>query len=187
MHYLTLLSRRLWKSESVSLSHVQLFVTPWTVAHQALLSMGFSRQERRGCHGVGCHSLLQEIFPTQGSNPGLLHCRQILYHLSHQGSHSNYDDGSIIIFIWEMRKLWFTKAPQLGSQKQWLKQVQICWLQSPCSFHYIILSSLKVLIILMKFIFMLRKKFYSKAIVLVVDQKVKVAHSCPTLLWPHGP
>ena len=36
--------------------------------------------------GVGCHSFLQGIFPTQGSNSGLLHCRQILYHLSHQGS-----------------------------------------------------------------------------------------------------
>ena len=36
--------------------------------------------------GVGCHTLFQGIFPTQGSNPGLLHCRQILYHLSHQGS-----------------------------------------------------------------------------------------------------
>ena len=36
--------------------------------------------------GVGCHSLLQGIFPTQGSNPGLLHRSQILYHLSHQGS-----------------------------------------------------------------------------------------------------
>ena len=36
--------------------------------------------------GVGCHALLQGIFPTQGSNPGLLHCRQILYRLSHQGS-----------------------------------------------------------------------------------------------------
>ena len=33
-----------------------------------------------------CHSLLQGVFPTQRSNPGLLHCRQILYHLSHQGS-----------------------------------------------------------------------------------------------------
>ena len=38
--------------------------------------------------GVNCHALLQEIFPTQGSNPGLPHCRQILYHLSHQGSPS---------------------------------------------------------------------------------------------------
>ena len=36
--------------------------------------------------GVGCHFLLQGIFPTQGSNPGLLHCRQMLYPLSHQGS-----------------------------------------------------------------------------------------------------
>ena len=36
--------------------------------------------------GVGIRSLLQRIFPTQGSNPGLLYCRQILYHLSHQGS-----------------------------------------------------------------------------------------------------
>ena len=36
--------------------------------------------------GVGCHFLLQEIFPTQGSNPGLPHCRQTLHHLSHQGS-----------------------------------------------------------------------------------------------------
>ena len=35
---------------------------------------------------VGCHALLQGIFPTQGSNPGLPCCRQILYHLSHQGS-----------------------------------------------------------------------------------------------------
>ena len=36
--------------------------------------------------GVGCHALLQEIFPTQRSNPGLPQCRWILYHLSHQGS-----------------------------------------------------------------------------------------------------
>ena len=34
--------------------------------------------------GVGCHALLQGIFPTQGLNPGLLHCRRILYHQSHQ-------------------------------------------------------------------------------------------------------
>ena len=35
---------------------------------------------------VGCPSLLQRIFPTQRSNPGLLYCRQILYCLSHQAS-----------------------------------------------------------------------------------------------------
>ena len=39
-------------------------------------------------NGVGCHSLLQGIFPTQGSILGSLHCSQILYHLSHQGSHN---------------------------------------------------------------------------------------------------
>ena len=36
--------------------------------------------------GVGSSSLLQGVFPTQGSNPGLLHCRRILYQLSHKGS-----------------------------------------------------------------------------------------------------
>ena len=35
---------------------------------------------------MSCHVLLQGIFPTQGSNPGLLHCRQILYRLSYKGS-----------------------------------------------------------------------------------------------------
>ena len=44
--------------------------------------------------GVGCCALLQEIFPTQGPNPGHLHCRQILYHLSHQGS-KNTGVGSL--------------------------------------------------------------------------------------------
>ena len=55
----------------------------WTVAHQTPLSMGIlqARMQERGC----C-ALLQGIFPTQGWNPGLLHCRQILYCLSHQGS-----------------------------------------------------------------------------------------------------
>ena len=36
--------------------------------------------------GMGCHFLLQGIFPTQGLNPSLPHCRQTLYQLSHQGS-----------------------------------------------------------------------------------------------------
>ena len=44
-------------------SCVRNCATPWTVAHQALLSMGFSRQE----HWSGCHFLLQGIFLTQGS------------------------------------------------------------------------------------------------------------------------
>ena len=59
----------------------QLFSTPQIVAHQAPLSVGFSRQE----YWSGLPCLLQGIFPTQGSNLGLRHCQQILYHLSHQG------------------------------------------------------------------------------------------------------
>ena len=54
--------------------------TPWTVAHQTPLSLGFSRQE----YWSGLHFLLQGIFPTQGSKLGLLHCRQVLYCLSYR-------------------------------------------------------------------------------------------------------
>ena len=42
--------------------------------------------------GVGSFSLLQEIFPTKGSNPGLPHCRQILQQLSHKGSSDQMAD-----------------------------------------------------------------------------------------------
>ena len=59
-------------------------VTPWTVACQASLSMKFSSQEYWSV--LGSHSLLQGIFLIQGSNLHLLHCRWILYSLSHQGS-----------------------------------------------------------------------------------------------------
>ena len=45
--------------------------------------------------GMGCHTLLQGIFPTQGSNPGLPHGRQILYHLSQQGKPKNTGVGSL--------------------------------------------------------------------------------------------
>ena len=64
------------------LRHVQLFVTHWTVAHQAPPSMGFSRQE----YWVGCHFLLWGILLTQGWNLHLLcllNCRWILDLLSH--------------------------------------------------------------------------------------------------------
>ena len=54
----------------------------WTVARWLVYPWNFSGKNT----GVGCHFLLQEIFPTQGLNLGLLHCRQTLYHLSHQGS-----------------------------------------------------------------------------------------------------
>ena len=68
-----------------SLSEVRLFATPWTVAYQAPRPWDFPGKSA----GVDCHFLLQGIFLTQESNPGLLHCRQMLYRLSHQGSPSH--------------------------------------------------------------------------------------------------
>ena len=61
-----------WKWKWRSLNWVLLFAIPWN-------SPGKNT-------GVGSHSLLQGIFPTQGSNPGVPYCRQIFYPLSHQGS-----------------------------------------------------------------------------------------------------
>ena len=46
--------------------------------------------------GVCSHSFLQGIFPTQGLNPGLPHCRPILYQLSHQGSPSNWGPDAFL-------------------------------------------------------------------------------------------
>ena len=73
LHLYSMKMKWKWKS----LSRVQLFATrglcsPWNSPGQNT--------------GVGSHSLPQGIFPAQGSNPGLLHWRQILYQLSHQGS-----------------------------------------------------------------------------------------------------
>ena len=56
--------------------------TPWTVTHQAPVSVGCSRQES----GVGCHFLLQGIFPTREANPCLLHWQVDALLLSHPAS-----------------------------------------------------------------------------------------------------
>ena len=75
--------------------------------------------------GVGCHSLLQGIFPTQGSNLGLQHRRQTLYHLNHQGSPREETAGN----GWMLRP-WWPMTPQGG-------QVLSLWnlLHSPWPLH----------------------------------------------------
>ena len=66
-----------------SLSHVQLFVTPWTsLARQAPRPWDFPGSNIE----VGCHFLLQGIFPIQGSNMRLLHWQADSLSLCHQGS-----------------------------------------------------------------------------------------------------
>ena len=75
----------------------RLFATFWTVATRFLRPRDFPGKNT----GVGCHFLLQRIFPIQGSNPRLLcplHCRRVLYPLSHQGSPQNLCD--------ELSKYW---------------------------------------------------------------------------------
>ena len=94
-----------WSSSVVS----WFFATPWTVAYKALWFMGFSRQEywcglpfpspgdllnpgiESWSPALQTDALPSEplgIVPNQGLNPGLSHCRQIPYHLRHQGSPS---------------------------------------------------------------------------------------------------
>ena len=71
----------------VSRSIVSDFLRP-----HASLPVIFSRQE----YWSGLHSLLQRNFPTQGLNPGLLHCRQILYYLSYRDHWGNL---SLFLFM----------------------------------------------------------------------------------------
>ena len=59
--------------------------------------------------GVSSHSLLQGFFPTQESNPGLLHCRWILYHLSYQGSHTY--THKTVIYPPQLRKIFMSEKP----------------------------------------------------------------------------
>ena len=59
--------------------------------------------------GVGCHFLLPGIF--QGSNPGLPHCGQTLYHLSHQGSPSN---GRYFCSVLQMKRLRLREVKELA-------------------------------------------------------------------------
>ena len=83
-----------WKQKqrkNIEISKLNMFshlvvsdsVSPWTVVCQAPLSTGIL--QARILEWVAMHPL-QGIVPIQGSNPGLPHCRQILYCLSHQGS-----------------------------------------------------------------------------------------------------
>ena len=79
-----LFSEWLWEAECWSLLHSRLWLcglqppmllSPWN-------SLGKSA-------GVGCHALLKRIFPTQESNAGLLHCRQVLYHWATRKAHTH--------------------------------------------------------------------------------------------------
>ena len=91
--------------------------------------------------GVGCHFLLQGIFPTQGSNPHflcLLRCRKILYPLSHQWNPRLFTVKIILscLFTWLMLKILFIIA---FFMKNWVCiYFSIIWLFELESFFFIV-------------------------------------------------
>ena len=67
--------------------------------------------------GVGSLSLLQGIFPTQGSNPGLLHCRRILYQLSHKGSPIQTENRySYWLIVWSINSNIYSQSQLLENK-----------------------------------------------------------------------
>ena len=122
------------------LSHVRLCVIPMNCSLPGSSVYGDSPYKNTG---MGCHVFLQGIFPTQESNPGLPHWRQILYHLSHQGSPCwslACKILSMTLLAWEMSEIvqWLAHSlvlPFLGTGMRvdlfqscghrWV--FQICW------------------------------------------------------------
>ena len=85
--------------------------------------------------GVGCHFLLQRVFPTQGSNLGLPHCRQTLYCLSHQGSHCREFWQNVVYWRrdWQTTSVFLPWEPHEEYEKakrydteRWTPQVKKC-------------------------------------------------------------
>ena len=80
--------------------------------------------------GMGSRSLLQGIFPIEGSNPGLPHCRWILYQLSHQGSPPSirvFPNESVLCIRWP--KYWsFSFSISPSNEYSGLIAFKIDWL-----------------------------------------------------------
>ena len=80
--------------------------------------------------GVGCHALLQGIFPTQGSNPGIPQCRRILHHLSHHELSLN----TLQSFLWNRILEFLIWIELSGGQVQpYLTNWFCCWLRPTTS------------------------------------------------------
>ena len=102
VHLHALTSRDCWMSDQIFIKYVwkvlvvqscRILVTPWNVAHQAPLSFGLSRPEY--WNGAAIPFLRGSSWPRDRT-PCLLHCRHILYHLSHQGSLQNVSSVHLI-------------------------------------------------------------------------------------------
>ena len=113
-------------SEVKWLSRVWLFATPWTVACRAALSMGFSRQE----YWSGLPFPPPGIFPTQGSNWGLPHCRQMLYpeppgkHVQPDYEEKKYT-ANFRVYLYTVLIVWWNM--QSGKPQKTLKLWTLLW------------------------------------------------------------
>ena len=99
--------------------------------------------------GVGCHALLQGIFPTQELNPGLPYCRQILYSLSHRGVQllpKSPSPSVLPIFLWgrESQSPFFHFPDETTSVQRWASKLSLLFPRAPCSFFF---SGLHLLLI----------------------------------------
>ena len=100
----------LWQEHVCMLScFSRVLVTPWTIARQAPLSMGFSRQE----YWSGFHFLLQGFFPTERLNPHVLLSRQVLYHWATWEAHlltgmtcQKTREQQVLIRMWREEDPW---------------------------------------------------------------------------------
>ena len=75
---------------------------------------------------MGCHSILQGIFPTQELNLGLPHCRHSLYHLNHQGSPHH---GIVMEYYLTIKcKLFIYATTWMNLKNMWVKETKHIWL-----------------------------------------------------------
>ena len=95
-YFSSLASVSWFMSACVHAKSLQSCLTLWDTMDHSLLVSSLLCDSPGKNTGVGCHALLQGIFPTQGSNPGLPYCRRILYQLHHQRS---YREDSKIAFV----------------------------------------------------------------------------------------
>ena len=106
------------RARAQSLSCVWFFTTPWTESCRAPLSMGFSRQK----YWMGCHFLLQGIFPTQGLNPGLL----CLLHWQ--------ADSLLLSHLWSLKRKGYRYKNKGGEKDRSIKQRQ--WTMSAVVYFF---------------------------------------------------
>ena len=104
-----------------SLQGLSKFTMKWSKSHSVVSNSLQPHGLHSPCNspgqnsGVGSCSLLQGIFPTQGLNPGLLHCRLILYQLSHREAHVYH----------RLSKILHTEGPDFSNKSQCSKKKEL--------------------------------------------------------------